>query len=1001
MRSPVAAITTTPVRPAAGFGRADLLLSGTSVAELGESVWSWARRRLAARAVQLWVTDASGFRLLTSHGLAVAEDDRSLAREAAIEQRPLQERGRWAQPVALLDQHLAVLLILAEEGRVDPGMLERAAGLLAHRLPAALELERLHRAVERLAEAERVQRSLFAIADLAASNRDLAEILAITHGIVAGLMYAENFFVVLRDRYSGDVHFPYFRDQRHRDRAPRPDQVFTLSELKGSLAVHVLTTGETLMGPSELIALQIGLPQDAPPGEALGPSAIDWLGVPLSFAGEVFGAVVVQSYEPEYRYGEQERLLLGFVAQHLGAALQRRWTQAELERRVLERTQELREANRALRAEVEERQRGELLQACLFRIAELGASEVSLDEFHAATHRVIARLLYAANLYIATLSEDGTALEFPYSVDERDASRPRRRLGRGLTEYVLRTGKPLLADRAAIDALIASGEVQGSGSRATSWMGVPLICDSGVVGVLAVQSYDHLHGYGQRDLEILTFVGYHIGNAMQRKRTAERLRAANAELERRVEERTAALFAANRDLRRQIAERERFERELQYAATHDALTGLPNRTTFLARLAELLTRYQRRYHERFAVLFLDLDRFKVINDSVGHLVGDELLKEVARRLRAVAGAAALVARLGGDEFAVLLEAVDEDEEAVRLAGRIIEVLDEPVRVLGKELFTSTSVGIAVARPLYAHPEELLRDADVALYRAKARGRRCAELFDDALRREALHRMELEANLRRALGRCEFEPVFQPLVRLEDGAVVGYEALMRWRHPQHGLLAPGEFLATAEESGLSEAMDWQVFELTLAQSRALVADGRFVTINVGGRHFRSPGFVARLLQLMERYAFPPRGLHLEITERILIEEPDMARAMMRDLAAQGVGLALDDFGTGYSSLSYLHQFPLQVLKVDRSFVAGLDQQDGGNAHAVLNAVCGLGRALGLAVVAEGIERVGQLEQVRRMGCTMGQGFLFSPPLPLHELLQSGAPGSQLGVPAERG
>ena len=968
-------------------GRADILLSGSSAAELADSIWSWARRRFAARGVQLWVTEPRGFMLLAEHGRASCEEDRQLAREAAIERRPLTREGCFAQPIALLDQHVGILILLADPARVDRAALQRAADLLSHRLPAALELERLNNAVQQLAHAERLQRSLFAIADLASSNRDLGEVLAITHGIIAGLMYAENFFIVLRDRHSGDVSFPYFRDILDDDDPPRPDQVFPLSSLKGSLAAHVVTTGETLMGPSELISLQIGVES-----AHFGPPSLDWLGVPLVFAGEVFGAVVVQSYEPQHTYGEQERALLTFVAQHLGAALQRRWAQVELERRVLDRTNELREANRALRAEVEERQRGEQLQAALFRIAELGASDVSLGDFYSATHRVIGRLLYAANFYIATLVDDGTALDFPYSVDERDARREQRPLGRGLTEYVLRTGQALLADRATIDRLNQEGEITSFGPRATMWLGVPLVCDAGTVGVLAVQSYDNLHRYQRRDQEILTFVGFHIANALQRMRAAERLRQANAELERRVAERTEALFAANRDLRQQIAERERFERELHYAATHDPLTGLPNRVTFVARMADSLARYQRRHRDRFALLFLDLDRFKVINDSVGHLVGDELLKEVTQRLSQVVAGRGLVARLGGDEFAVLMDAIGGESDAQQLAERIIGALDEPIRVLGKELFTSTSIGIAVSRPLYSSPEELLRDADVALYRAKARGRRCCEVFDDALRREALHQLELEGNLRRALVRNEFEPVFQPIVQLESGQVVGYEALMRWRHPQQGMLAPGEFLGIAEESGLAEAMDWQVFELVMAQAWVLVETGGYVTINVGGRHFRSPGFVEQLLRLLQRYEFDAGHLRLEVTERILIEEPDKVRTMMQALAAAGIRLALDDFGTGYSSLSYLHQFPLHTLKVDRSFIAALDADSGGSAQAVLRAVCSLGQSLGMEVIAEGIENPVQLQLVREMGCELGQGFLFARPQPLHSLLQQrdGAP-----------
>ena len=963
------------------LSRNDLLLSGSSGQELVDSVWAWAKGRLAATGCQISILDRDGFYLFAATGTPWSESDREQAREAVIARRFVRDQERAVHPlIEVAGRSGAVLLSLSAESPTNlVGSMQRAAELLSLRVPAALEMQRLNSAVMRLAEAERMQRALYTIAGLANSGRNLTELLSLLHGLVAGLMYAENFFVLLRDRRNGDISFPYFRDNKDA-RAPRPDQVFKLSEMHGSLAAHVVTTGESLMGPSDFLGLQIGTES-----EAFGPPSVDWLGVPLGFAGEVFGAVCVQSYEEQFRYGNRERDLLTFVAMHLSTALQQRWTQMELERRVDERTDELREANRALRAEVEERQRGEQLHSALFRIAELGAGQCTLEDFFSAVHRVVGRLLYAANFYIAMLSEDGESIDFPYSVDERDTERERRRIGRGLTEYVLRSGQALLADRSLIDQLHDSGEIISYGPRALVWLGVPLICESGTVGVLAVQSYDSEHNYNRRDQEILTFVSIHIGNALERVRAAERLRQANSELENRVRDRTQALFAANRDLRQQIAERERFERELKYAANHDSLTGLPNRPAFMQRLAQALARYSRRQQDRFGILFLDLDRFKVINDSMGHWVGDGLLQEVAQRLSNVVSGRGLVARLGGDEFAILMEAIDTEADAVLLAEQIIVALNEAIFVEGKELFTSTSIGIAVSRPIYRSPEELLRDADVALYRAKARGRRCFEVFDDQLRHQALCQLELESDLRRAVARHEFEPVFQPIHRIDNGEVVGYEALIRWRHPERGQLLPEEFLATAEETGLLEAMDWQVYELVFAQAWVLVKDGGYVTINVGGRHFRSARFVERLLQLMARYEFHAEHLRVEVTERILIEEPEKVRQMMLQLKASGVRLALDDFGTGYSSLSYLHQFPLHALKIDRSFVTALNTGSAGNAMAVLRAICTLGRSLELEVVAEGLETEGQLDIVRSLGCQYGQGYLYAKPQPVHVLL----------------
>jgi diguanylate cyclase (GGDEF)-like protein len=972
---------------AAQVPRGLLVLSGSTAQELATSIRGWADAQVECAAVRFWVDDEHGPHLLVEVGAPQQQDDIERARRCLIERISIREDGQCCE---LLRQEGASDAVLQLDFPRPPppeliAQLPALGSLLQQRLPAAIELERLHRAVARLAEAEQLQRALYAIADTASAARDMDDVLQRLHQIVGELMYAENFFIALLDRSGTSIRFAYFCDTVDED-PPDPATGYALEHFRGSLTAHVIMSAEALMGPSESLEARIG-------GlvHGTGPQSIDWLGVPLNAGGETFGAVVVQSYIESRRYSERDRALLSFVASHIATALLRKRAHDELEERVAERTDELRDANRMLRIEVDERHRGELLQAALFRIAELGSASDSLESFYAAVHRVVGRLLYAENFYIALLSADGSEIEFPYSVDENDLVRPPRKLGRGMTEYVLRTSQPLLADDDVHIQLAESGEVIAHGVAARTWLGVPLICESGTVGVLAVQSYDDIHRYSRRDQELLTFVSYHIANALERKRGAERLRRANAELERRVAERTEALFAANRDLRLQIAERERFERQLQFAASHDALTGLPNRVSFQRRMVDVMRLYRADGERRFAVLFLDLDRFKVINDSVGHLVGDDLLKEAGNRIAGVVGDSGMVARLGGDEFAILLEPLRADDEAVTLADRIIDSLDAPIRVGGKELFTSASIGITVARAHYSNPDELLRDADVALYRAKAKGRRCHEMFDEELRREALHRLEVEGNLRRALVRDEFEPVFQPILCLDGGKVVGYEALLRWRHPQGGLILPGDFLPIAEESGLAEAIDWQVYELVLAQGWALRDTGAYVSINVGARHFRGARFVPDLLRLVERYEFPPTQLCVEVTERTLLEDPVHARELMRQLRASGMRLALDDFGTGYSSLSYLHQFPLDVLKVDRAFVEALGAESGSNAQAVLRAICSLGRSLGLQVVAEGIETRRQLDTLRLLGCEHGQGFLFARPQPLEEVLSAAIEG----------
>ncbi len=985
----VIAMDEAPAAQGTEVARSELVLAGNRIKTLLESLLAWSRARMDVAGHSLFVRDASG---ALEWSAGVGSLDRDVAersagdcwRGAATPSPP-----EWlALPLVERDERLGVL-VTRFRGAVDAGnrdAMEAAARILSHRLPGALELERLSQAMEKLAEAERLQYALYRIADLASGVREMGEVLTELHSIVASLMYAENFYIALYDAQRQTLSLPYFRDSVDRD--PPDEGEFPASQWEGSLTLHALRTGKTLMGPSDALLSEHGLK----PG-GFGPRSEAWLGVPMRRGAEVIGVLVVQSYDRRRRYGEKDRALLNFVAQHVATALDRVRSHEELERRVRERTEDLKAANEALRRQVQERERAEKLQAALFRIAELGSTSGSLDSFYESLHKLIGELIHARNFYIALLSGDGAHLDFPYSVDERDLVRQSRKLGQGLTEYVLRTGLPLLADRARLSELEQRGELRSHGSIASVWLGVPLIYDDRTVGVMVTQSYDDSHSYGAREQNILTFVSYHIANALQRKRQADSLREANLVLEERVRERTEALATTNETLREQIAERERAERRLRHTALHDTLTGLPNRALLLDRMGRALARYQQDpATQAFAVLFLDLDRFKVVNDSVGHLVGDELLKAAGARIRTQLPEGALIARLGGDEFAVLLEARDAETLAKDVAQRIIRALEEPLHIAGKDIYSSSSIGITFAQPHYRTAEELLRDADVALYRAKANGRRRFAVFDETLRGQVLLQMELEGNLRRAVTRREFEPVFQPIFHLDDGRIAGFEALLRWRHPQRGLLTPASFLAQAEESGLSEEIDWQVFDTAFAQAEPLLGRDAYLGINVGARHFRAPQFVEVLLYRLDAVGFNPAQLRIEITERVLLEDPVHSRQLMDRLRSHGISVALDDFGTGYSSLSYLHQFPLQALKIDRSFISPLDSSEPGNSPTVLRAIHALGTELGLEVIAEGIETDEQLRLLKNLGRgTCGQGFLLARPASLHDLLGAGLRG----------
>ena len=431
-----------------------------------------------------------------------------------------------------------------------------------------------------------------------------------------------------------------------------------------------------------------------------------------------------------------------------------------------------------------------------------------------------------------------------------------------------------------------------------------------------------------------------------------------------------------------VTRRREASARLLHEALHDDLTGLPNRTLLLDRLAQAMRRSQRQDGAAFAVLFLDLDRFKVINDSLGHLVGDQLLIAVSRRLRQCVRPSDTVARLGGDEFALLLEDIDPDHGAEAAARRIHDALGVPVVVGGQEVFTSVSIGICHGDGDYLKPEDLLRDADTAMYRAKRLGKARFEVFDEELHSRALARLELETGLRRAIERGEFVVHYQPIVHLGSGTLEGFEALVRWKRPgREDLVLPGEFIAEAEETGIIAPMGLQVMQAACRFGRELNDRGpnpMSMSVNISSRQLRQPDFVDVVDRMLRTSGMDPRALILEITETALIENAETAIAMLGALRERGVRVHLDDFGAGYSSLSYLHRFPIDSLKIDRAFVSGLPLRR--EDSAIVRAIVGLARSLDKGVVAEGIETPEQLRHLRGLDCSFGQGHLFSQAVP---------------------
>ncbi|MGH9050929.1 MAG: sensor domain-containing protein [Acidimicrobiia bacterium] len=438
---------------------------------------------------------------------------------------------------------------------------------------------------------------------------------------------------------------------------------------------------------------------------------------------------------------------------------------------------------------------------------------------------------------------------------------------------------------------------------------------------------------------------------------------------------------------RDVTDRKEIEDALTHQALHDPLTGLPNRALLLDRVEQALRRLER-HPARVAVLFIDLDRFKVVNDSLGHAAGDRILIEVGKRLAEAARPADTVARFGGDEFVVLCEELAHDDRAVALAERLTAALAQPLSYQGRELSLTASVGIASSTDSDADPAGLLRDADAAMYQAKERGRARHQLFDAAVRDHAVARLDLELDLRRALERGELHVEYQPIVGLADDRVVGAEALLRWRHPERGLLFPRDFLDVAEKTGLVVPIgEWTLREACrqLARwNRTRTDSGRpsLLSVNLSGRQLAHADLATAVVTAVEEAGVNARQLCIEITETALMHDPVDAQKMLGAMTEMDVQVALDDFGTGYSSLGYLRRFPVDIIKIDRSFVEGIGR-DSENA-AIVTAVIAMARALALTTVAEGVETVEQLDEVRRLGIDWVQGNYFSGPLSGSEL-----------------
>lgn len=813
--------------------------------------------------------------------------------------------------------------------------------------------------------------ALFSLNHLSQECDNLNSFYPQVHRTIASLMTAKNFYIASYDQTFSTIEFVYYVDEKDE----KPEGIFDYKELDGSFTQLVIESLQPLLvtPPIEKQLQKNGKIKQH------GTSGTDWLGIPLMHNDFVIGVMVVQSYTEHTRYTEQDLAMLTFAGQHVVGAMVRLQDKERLTSAVNARTQELMK-------QIREREKSELLQESLYRISEL-ANDASFDIniFYAKVHNIIGQLINATNFFIAKYDQESDTIEYVYVVDE-ESNLPgdffkTRKLSNHYSELVVRQQKTILLSKQNMHDLFASGQTRKPTAGEESWLGVPLIYSGKLLGVMVLQSYTNETIYTQQDADLLNFVSNHVSAAIKRREVSEVERQSHELLEQQVKLRTLAL-------EEEIVQRKEAEKKLKHTASHDSLTGLPNRAVFLDLLNHAIACHKRKPDLDFAILFLDLDRFKVVNDSLGHHAGDTLLKLIACELSAIVRGKDTVARLGGDEFVILIEDLNSNSKAFEIAQRITEFLQAPFTIDNQLVYTGTSIGILFSDERYDNADTMLRDADTAMYHAKDNGKGHYEVFDASMHQRVQNALSLEADIREAIEWEEFIPYYQPILKLETEKLKGFEALARWKSTKRGFVMPDDFIPLAEETNLVQAIDLQILKKSCQQLKiwqeTLSRDDFYVSCNLFCNQFFSQTLPNDIERILTETGLKPEHLRIELTERALLENTKIVLSNMKALKRLGVKILLDDFGTGYSSLSYLNRFPIDVLKIDRSFITNVHEHK--NNRAIIKTIIDLAANLNMETVGEGIENIEDAQLLKKMDCLYGQGYYYAKPMPADEMEQ---------------
>jgi diguanylate cyclase (GGDEF)-like protein/PAS domain S-box-containing protein len=859
-----------------------------------------------------------------------------------------------------------------------------------------------------LKKVKQIQTALYKISEAALKALSLEELFRSIHSIIEELLPAQNLYFALYEPASDTLTFPYLVDEY--DHYPSRKSGRGLTE-------YVVRSGESLSAPPEILDQLVleGLV------ERLGTPAIDWFGVPLKSKGDVFGVVAVQSYKEGVRFGEAERSILEFISTQVALAVERKQAEEALQ--------------------VSQDRYKEFVQRIaegVWRTALVDPMPISLSEAeqidHLYNHSVVAECNDAMahmfgftkaeemiNLFVRDLHPGSPEnIEFRrkfihdnYSVRDYELKEKDRF---GMTKHFLCSAVGILKDgfllgiwgtqRDVTEKKVAEDALRASEER------YRLLFERNLAGVFRASfdgmildgntSFARMLGYAKpEDVLSLPFWDFYARKEERESfwfRLREQQAMTNIEAEFKKRDGSPLWVLMNVTLLPgptssfymegtliDITDRKIAEEKVAYQAYHDALTGLPNRLLFRDRLNQALAHTQR-HNLGLAVLFLDLDHFKLINDTLGHSVGDWLLKEIAVRLTQAVREGDTVARLGGDEFTILLPEVSRSEAAAHVAQKILDIISGPLRWNNHDVYVTTSIGISVSPSDGNDSETLIKCADNAMYRAKELGRNNYQLWSPDLNTRVQNRLSLERSLRRAVERREFILHYQPQFNLRTGRVTGVEALLRWPQPDGTLAYPKDFIPVAEETRLIVPIGEWLLPEACKQMKEWEQQGLKnlrLSVNLSAMQFQSTNLVAYLDQVLEQTGFDPKQLVIELTETVAMQNVDLTMAVLHTMKRKGIKIALDDFGMGYSSLSYLKHFPIDIIKIDPSFVK--DVGAGTQQEALVRAVIRLGHSLKQIIIAEGVETEVQGEFLLEEGCHEVQGFLFSPPLPANKIL----------------